>query len=111
MYQPNKHEGKLSHKPVTAVTQVISHLLPAVAPSVDSTANTLASSFLYPLGGMKELDPSALGDVAKVFKCGDAGGTFLSFSASSPVGIGPSMREGGPNRSSGCSRNRGKSIP
>ena len=108
MYQPNKHEGKLSHKPLTAVTQVISHLL---APSVDCTTDTLASSFLYTFGEVKELDPSALGDVAEVFNCADVGGTCLSFSAPSPVRVGPPMREGGPNRSSGFNRDRRKNTP
>ena len=60
---------------------------------------------------MKELDPSALGDVAKVFNCGDAGGICLSFSASSPVGVGPPMRGGAPNRSSGFNRDKRKITP
>lgn len=85
-------------------------LLLGVAPSsVDSVAGTLGSP-----------TPQKLNASSFLFGCGDATETFgrgeldtncSSFSASSPVGVAPPIRDGGPNRSSGFSFERGNNKP
>lgn len=82
-------------------------LLPVTASSMDANEG----SSLGEVGLAKDKAVFNTGDTTAPFECGEQGGGCLSFSASSPSGVGPSMRVGGPNRSSGFSLEVGKYTP
>ena len=84
---------------------IINDLLIAVAPSLMG-ANP--GSSLGEFGLAKDKAAFNMGDTTALFSCGELNDGCLSFSTSSPLGVDPPMRGGGPNRSSGFSLEVGK---